>query len=137
MLMIRTSYWYCLPLVPSQYWLDNQFYSCAFHVCKASLVQVASQCQASETDQVQTISSGVDNIKQKAMSLLGQYLASKKVQITQTGVEVFSAPGMSNSSSSLTSTAAQGQVLSSSHVLPVIEYSPIKLLQYNGLVKLS
>lgn len=90
------------------------------------------QSKSSEADQFQTTLSDEDNMKQKAMSLLGQYIASKKAQITQTGIEMSSDTGMSNSATSAESSAAMGQELSSIHALPVSEKFTVKLWQYNN-----
>lgn len=78
-------------------------------------MQVASQ----STDQVQTtLVPDDDNIKQKAMSLLGQYLASKKEQNAQTGLEIVPVTGMSNS---YTIAESSNATRSSVHAIPVSE----------------
>ena len=91
-------------------------------------MQVASQ----STDQVQTTLPDEDNIKQKAMSLLGQYLASKKEQNAQTGLGTVPVTGMSNS---YTITESSNAARSSVYALPVSENVTLKSEQYNDIIQ--
>lgn len=91
-------------------------------------MQVASQ----STDQVQTTFPDEDNIKQKAMSLLGQYLASKKEQNTQTGLGIIPVTGLNNS---YTIEESANAARSSVYAPPASEKVTLKSYLYNDILQ--